>query len=65
MSADNSTDRLIPVREAAQLCGISRATIYRWVAENRFPSPVRIGGRAVRWRINEVTDWIASRPIAA
>ena len=35
------------------------------MAESRFPKPIRIGSRAVRWVEQEVLDFIASRPRAA
>ena len=34
-------------------------------AESRFPRPIRIGSRAVRWVEQEVLDFIASGPTAA
>ena len=35
---------------------------YALMAESRFPKPIRIGSRAVRWLEQEVLDFIASRP---
>lgn len=32
-----------------KLTGLGRSTIYRMVADNRFPCPVRIAIRAVAW----------------
>ena len=46
-----------------ELIGVSRATIWRWVAENLFPAPVRLGPRAVGWRRTDVEAWLASRPL--
>lgn len=34
---------------------LSRATIYSYMAEGRFPRPVRIGKRAVAWRVERQT----------
>lgn len=44
--------------------GLSRALLYRLVAEHRFPSPVKIGARAVAWRASDVAAWIETRPMA-
>ncbi len=41
---------------------ISRSELYRQIADGRFPRPVRVGLRAVRWHLNEVEEWIAARP---
>ena len=44
--------------------GLGRSTIYRMVAEQTFPSPVRLGGRAVGWRRTDLDRWSADRPSA-
>ena len=41
----------------------SRSAIYALMAESRFPKPIRIGTRAVRWVEQEVLHFIASRPV--
>ena len=41
---------------------LSRSAVYALMAESRFPKPIRIGSRAVRWVEQEVLDFIASRP---
>jgi prophage regulatory protein len=33
-----------------RLTGLGRSTIYRLIADQKFPSPVRPGTRAVAWR---------------
>lgn len=45
--------------------GLARSTIYRMVAERRFPSPVKLAGRAVGWRCIDLDRWSESRPSAA
>ena len=40
---------------------VCRTTLYRWVREGRFPKPVRMGGRAVAWRDQDLRAWAASR----
>jgi predicted DNA-binding transcriptional regulator AlpA len=55
---DTPDPLLIPDREGARLCGISRATWHRLRAMNRIgPQPVRLG-RAVRYRRAEVVAWV-------
>lgn len=41
--------------------GLGRTTIYRLVADGEFPRPVRVGLRAVAWRLNDLERWSASR----
>lgn len=46
--------RLVAV---ARLTGLGRSTIYRLVAQGRFPSPVKLAGRAVAWRRSDLERW--------
>jgi len=45
--------------------GLGRSTIYRLIAERKFPSPVRLAGRAVGWRRTDLDRWSEARPSAA
>lgn len=47
-----------------KLTGLGRSTIYRMVAERRFPTPVRITSRAVAWRRTDLDQWSEARPAA-
>lgn len=52
------------VRMAAvvRMTGLGRSTIYRLMAEDKFPSPVRLAKRAVAWRRIDLEQWGAARP---
>ncbi|MCM2337326.1 MAG: AlpA family phage regulatory protein [Lysobacter sp.] len=41
-----------------RISALSRSTIYRRVAEGRFPAPVHLGGRASAWSSFELQAWI-------
>ena len=41
--------------------GLGRSTIYRLMAEQRFPKAVRLSGRAIGWRATDVQQWAESR----
>ncbi|MGX7927222.1 AlpA family transcriptional regulator [Tsuneonella sp. HG094] len=56
--------RLIRLPEVQHRVGLGRSTIYRWMTEGRFPKPVRLGGYAVAWTEDEITEWIAGRLVA-
>ena len=58
------TTRLLTLREVTGMTALSRSAVYALMAESRFPKPIRIGSRAVRWVEQEVLDFIASRPRA-
>jgi prophage regulatory protein len=47
------------------MTGLGRSTIYRMIAEQQFPSPVRLGPRAVAWRRADLERWSDARPAAS
>ena len=58
-------NRLLRRKEVEQMVGLSRASIYRLADIGVFPHPVRVGPRAVRWRLGDIERWIAERPAAS
>lgn len=48
-----------------RMTGLGRSTIYRLIAERKFPSPVRLGPRAVAWRRVDLDQWSEARPVAS
>lgn len=58
-------DRLLTRQEVQDKCRICRSTIYRLMREKRFPLPIRVGLRAVRWKESEIDEYLAARPRAA
>jgi prophage regulatory protein len=53
---------LLRLRKVLELTGLGRSTIYRMMSERTFPSPVRLGRRAVGWKSAAVEEWTLSRP---
>ena len=52
---------LLTRKEVEARCHLSRATIYRLMRLGRFPEPIRIGIRAVRWHDHEIEQYRNSR----
>ncbi|WP_162595242.1 helix-turn-helix transcriptional regulator [Variovorax sp. PBL-E5] len=46
------------LREVSRISALSRSTIYRRIAEGRFPPPVTLGGRASGWAREALQAWI-------
>ena len=49
------------------MIGISRTSLWRYVRDDDFPAPLRLGGersRAVGWRRADVEQWLATRESA-
>ncbi len=61
-SASEAMPKLLTLRDVTAATALSRSAVYALMAESRFPKPIRIGNRAVRWLEREVRDFIASRP---
>ncbi|MDE0388009.1 MAG: AlpA family phage regulatory protein [Rhodospirillales bacterium] len=56
--------KLLRREEVEERFGLSRSWIYSEMRAGRFPEPVRIGKRAVRWRVADLDEWAAGRPVA-
>jgi prophage regulatory protein len=59
---DDAAATLLRLPAVMKLTGLGRSTIYRLVADNRFPSPVRIARRAIAWRRTDLDLWTESCP---
>lgn len=46
------------LRDVMRITALSRSTIYRRIAEGRFPTPVHLGGRASAWQYASLQLWI-------
>jgi prophage regulatory protein len=51
------------LRIVARKTGLSRATIYRYMARGVFPQRRRVGPGRVAWLASEVMAWSLSRPV--
>jgi len=58
----SSATMLLRMASVIQVTGLARSTIYKLIAEDKFPSPVRLVGRAVAWRRADLERWTADRP---
>jgi prophage regulatory protein len=49
-------------KELAASLGIARSTLHSWVKSSEdFPKPVRLGPRALGWRVHDVIAWLERR----
>jgi prophage regulatory protein len=54
-----NAQRLLRLSEVSTMIGLGRSSIYRYVSEGRFPSPIHVGYRSVRWKLADVLTWRA------
>jgi predicted DNA-binding transcriptional regulator AlpA len=46
------------LRDVMRVTSLSRPTLYRRIAAQRFPRPVHLGGRACGWAASDLAAWI-------
>lgn len=61
VATSQHSPRLIRRAEVTRLTGLGRSAIYQKIASGEFPTPIRLGARAVAWQEHEVVRWIANR----
>jgi prophage regulatory protein len=54
-------DQIMRRKQVLEFTGLSRSTLYNYIARGFFPAPVKLGPRAVGWRRSEIDAWLASR----
>lgn len=53
--------KFIKLRDVMELTSLARSTIYKFVAEGRFPRQVILGGNCVAWVEAEVIEWLEDK----
>jgi prophage regulatory protein len=61
-AADSQPAVFVRMAAVVRMTGLGRSTIYRLMAEDKIPSPVRLAKRAVAWRRIDPEQWSAGRP---
>jgi excisionase family DNA binding protein len=54
---DYKADRLLNIREVAELMGLAPGTVYHLVSQQRIPV-VRLSRRCIRFRLSDVNAWL-------
>ena len=62
--SDNTREehQLLTWREVSSLTKMSRSAIYRNVKNKTFPAPIKIGPKSIRWRRDQLKEYIIRRP---
>ena len=47
------------------ISGLSRSSIYARIAQNEFPKPISLGGRAIGWLESDIEKWLEQRIAAS
>ena len=43
--------------DVCKMLGLANATLYRKISDGKFPQPVQVGVRSVRWRLHDIEAW--------
>ena len=50
--------KLLSLKQVVEMVCLSKSTIYRWMDVGKFPKPVSLGGKSVRWRTVDIQEWM-------
>jgi prophage regulatory protein len=64
-SGDDGAALLLRIAAVVRITGLGRSTIYRLMADDRFPAPVRLTSRLVAWRRADLQRWSEAKPPVA
>jgi prophage regulatory protein len=60
-SNDDGAVLLLRIATVVRITGLGRSTIYRLMADDQFPAPVRVTSRLVAWRRADLQCWVDSK----
>jgi prophage regulatory protein len=56
-----TTERFLRLSEVRNRVPFSRSTIYRLIAQSKFPGPYSLGEHARGWRESEISAWMQAK----
>lgn len=48
-------------KQVAERFGTTTTSLRRWVADGKFPKPLKITARTSRWRLSDIEAWEAAK----
>lgn len=54
--------KIIRIEEVIDRVQLSRSTIWRMESAGHFPERIRHGRKAMGWSLDEIEEWISTRP---
>ena len=52
------TNSVLRLPQVLKKTGLSCSTIYKWMADQKFPKQIELGGRTVGWLESDIEGWI-------
>ena len=60
MTMELDGSRILRMPEVCAKTGLGKSTIYKKLTDGTFPPPIRLGPRAIGWKMRDVNDWLES-----
>ena len=57
--SSSSRKKFLRLTQVKESTGLSRSSIYRKIASDEFPRPVRLGPKSVAWIEGEIQQWMS------
>ena len=61
MNNESKSHVVIKLPEVVRRTALSKASIYVFIKEGRFPKPIPLGARAVGFLESEINSWLSSQ----
>jgi len=55
--------RVLTMKQVSDLTSYTPQHIYRLIRAGKFPAPIRMGLNRIGFRLRDIEDWFAARPI--
>jgi prophage regulatory protein len=55
------TPQILRRKDVEATVGLSRSTIYHLISQGLFPAPIKLGKRAVGWKVSDIETWVNDR----
>lgn len=56
--------KILRRNEVENLIGLSRSAIYAAMDKGTFPRPIKLGARAVGWKLTDILAWLEAREVS-
>lgn len=53
-----NADKLLRVKQVLEVIPVAKSTIWQWVKEDRFPKPIKLGGKTTVWKMSEIQRFV-------
>ncbi len=59
-----SQERIVRMSQVKDITGLSKSSVYKYMADGDFPRQRQLGPNSVGWLYSEIMEWLESRQTA-